>query len=151
RLLAVIASTRTFRLDSRLPETRNDEAYDAHKAQWAVFPITRMRPEQEGGALLQAASRTTIDYEPNSLVRTARAIGQIEFVDRYGDAGADEFDLRGGTTTQRLLMMNGEAVSDLTKGEDLLFSTAKRIGTLAPSDDEAVETCLLAVLTRRPT
>ncbi len=151
RLFAVIASTRAFRLESRLSETLNDESYDVHQAQLAVFPITRLRPEQVVGALLQSGSLTTIDYESNILVRTARAIGQIEFVERYGDAGADEFDPRGGTTTQRLLMMNGEAVSDLTKEEDLLFSTATRIGTLAPGDAEAVETCLLAVLTRRPT
>ncbi len=151
QLFAVIASTRAFRLESRLPETRNDEAYDEHKAQWAAFPITRLRPEQVVGALLQSGSLTTLDYESNILVRAARAIGQIEFVERYGDAGADEFDPRGGTTTQRLLMMNGEVVSDLTKEEDLLFSTATRIGTLAPGDAEAVDTCLLAVLTRRPT
>jgi len=150
RLLAVIACTRSFRLDSRLPEKTDDEVYGGHQAQWAVFPLTRLRPEQVVGALLQAGSLATIDYESNILVRTARAIGQLEFIERYGDAGADEFDLRGGTTTQRLLMMNGVAVNDITK-DDLLVSAATRIATLAPSDDQAVETCLLAVLTRRPT
>lgn len=150
RLLAVIASTRSFHLDSRLPDTNDGEAFSKYEEHWAVFPVTRMRPEQVVGSLLQSGSLTTIDYESNILVRTGRAIGQIEFIERYGDAGADEFDPRGGTTTQRLLMMNGEAVSDITK-DDLLTSAATRIATLAPSDDQAVETCLLAVLTRRPT
>jgi len=150
RLFAVIADTKAFRRESRLPEAFQDEMDLSHESRWAVFPITRLRPEQVVGALLQAGSLTTIDYESNILVRTARAIGQIEFVERYGDAGADEFDPRGGTTTQRLLMMNGQAVHDITE-DDLLTSAATRVATLAPSDAAAVETCLLAVLTRRPT
>ncbi len=75
-----------------------------------MFPLTRLRPEQVVGALLQSASLATIDYESNILIRAARAIGQNEFIERYGDSGADEFDSHGGTIPQRLLLMNGEIV-----------------------------------------
>ena len=60
-----------------------------------LFPLTRLRPEQVVGALLQSASLATIDSESHILVRLARAIGQNEFVKRYGDAGDEEFDDRG--------------------------------------------------------
>jgi hypothetical protein len=150
RLLAVIASTKAFGLDSRLPSTVSEERYPKHEAQWAVFPITRLRPEQVVGALLQSRSLATVDYESNILIRAGRTIGQIEFIERYGDAGPDEFDARGGTTAQRLLMMNGQLIGDLTK-DNLLMNAPAQIAALSTGDATAVETCLLAVLTRGPT
>lgn len=146
RMLVIIASTRAFRLDSRLEDS---DDVSKHTAAWAVFPLTRLRPEQVVGALLQSASLSTIDYESNILVRIARATGQNDFLARYGDAGADEFDAHGGTVPQRLLMMNGDIVSDKT-GDDLLGNAASKIALLAPDDEVAIETALLAVLTRRP-
>ncbi len=149
RLLAVIATTRAFRLDSRLTEDLPPETFDVRQRQWAVFPLTRLRPEQVVGALLQSASLATIDYESNILVRAGRAIGQREFIERYGDAGDDEFVDRGGTTTQRLLLMNGEIAHERTKDEILFAAT--QIAHFAPDDPTAIETALLTVLTRRPT
>jgi hypothetical protein len=154
RLIEVIASTEVFRLDSRL--ARGEAKYDAgagatpnQEAAWAVFPLTRLRPEQVVGALLQSASLATIDSSSNILVRLARTVGQTEFVRRYGDSGAEEFDPHGGTTPQRLIMMNGEIVSDRT-ADDLIGNAATRIAALAPDDNSAIETAVLAVLTRRP-
>jgi hypothetical protein len=163
RLLTVIAGTRAFRLDSRLaegpgaaaPAGASDDSPAAaderarRAAAWAIFPLTRLRPEQVVGAVLQSASLSTIDYESNILIRFARAAGQNDFIARYGDAGADEFDPRGGTIPQRLLMMNGQIVFEKTK-DDLLGNAASKIALLAPSDDVAIETALLATLTRRP-
>ncbi len=149
RLQAVIATTRVFRLDSRLPEELPAEEFAARERQWAVFPLTRLRPEQVVGALLQSASLATIDYESNILVRAGRAIGQREFIERYGDAGDDEFSDRGGTTTQRLLLMNGEIAHERTKDEILFAAT--QIARFAPDDPAAIETALLTVFTRRPT
>jgi hypothetical protein len=146
RLFAVMAATRVFRLDSKL--ALSDEAGTAtHEATWAVFPLTRLRPEQVVGALQQSASLATIDHQSHIVVRLAREIGQREFINRYGDAGADEFEARGGTIPQRLLMMNGQIVDNKTK-DSLLANAATQIAALAPDDDTAVETAMLAVLTR---
>jgi hypothetical protein len=152
RLLSIIAGTRVFRLDSRLATDQDAAAELArHEAAWAVFPLTRLRPEQVVGALLQSASLATIDSESHIVVRLARAVGQNEFIKRYGDSGAEEFDdLGGGTIPQRLLLMNGQLVEEKTK-DSLLANAATRIAAYAPDDAAAVETALLAVLSRRPT
>jgi hypothetical protein len=153
RLVEVIASTEVFALDSRLNDDASqggslqDGGTAAQEAAWAVFPLTRLRPEQVVGALLQSASLATIDSSSHIVVRLAREIGQRDFVKRYGDSGAEEFDTHGGTIPQRLLMMNGHIVHDKTK-DSLLANAAARIATLAPDDDAAVETAMLAVLTR---
>jgi len=154
RLLTVIASTRAFRLDSRRDQVDTDSRpaevpAEPVKPTWAEFPLTRLRSEQIVGALLQSASLSTIDYESNILIRLARAAGQRDFLTRYGDAGADEFEQRAGTTPQRLLMMNGEIVEDKTR-DNLLGNAASQIAALAPDDHTAIETAMLAVLTRRP-
>jgi Protein of unknown function (DUF1549)/Protein of unknown function (DUF1553) len=151
RLLEVIASTRAFRLDSKF-ETAGEMTPDEvtrRVTHWAVFPLSRLRPEQVVSAVQQSASLATIDYESNIIVRFARAIGQTEFVKRYGDTGADEFDDRSGTTAQRLLLMNGKIVGDKTS-DNLLSNAATQIAALAPDDSGAVETAMLAVLSRRP-
>jgi hypothetical protein len=155
RLIQVIASTRVFQLDSKLPGSSSsadagpDDSSGKHAAQWAVFPMTRLRPEQVIGALLQSASLSTIDSSSHIIVRLARSIGHSEFVKRYGDSGAEEFETHGGTIPQRLLLMNGDIVEDKTK-DSLLANAATRIAVLAPDDRSAVETAVLAVLTRRP-
>jgi hypothetical protein len=151
RMLEVIASTRAFRLDSaRDVDDLDENGRQEYERAWAAFPLTRLRPEQVIGAVLQSASLATIDYDSNILVRIARFAGQNEFVERYGDSGADEFEPHGGTTPQRLLMMNGDAIHGSTRN-NLLGNAASQIAALAPDDATAVETALLAVLTRRPT
>jgi hypothetical protein len=149
RLVAVIAATRAFRQDSRVEGELSADDLATREAAWAVFPLTRLRPEQVVGAIQQSASLSTIDYESNILVRFARAIGQSEFVERYGDSGADEFDEHGGTIPQRLLMMNGKIVHDQTKA-GLPTNAASQIAAFAPDDAAAIETAMLAVLSRRP-
>jgi len=161
RLLRVIAATEVFQLDSQASgpagladsassaSEENTGASSQQQAQWAVFPLIRLRPEQVVGALLQSASLSTIDYDSHIVTRVLRSVGQSGFVERYGDAGSDEFDDHGGTIPQRLLMMNGELVRDKTK-ENLVGNAATRIAKLAPDDRSAVETAYLAVLTRRP-
>jgi hypothetical protein len=150
RLLTVIASTRVFRLDSKsVADTEDEDDAAASPVAWAAFPLTRLRPEQVVGALLQSASLATIDADSQILVRLARAIGQREFVERYGNGGAEEFEPHGGTIPQRLLMMNGKIVGEKTK-DNLLGNAATQIAVLAPDDATAVETAFLAVLTRRP-
>ncbi len=146
RLVQVIAATQVFRLDSQAPF----EITKSHEEQWAVFPLTRLRPEQVVGGLLQSSLLATIDHESHIVVKLARAAGEKEFVERYGDAGEEELQPHGGTIPQRLLLMNGELVRDRTKNDNP-FTAANRIAMLAPDDAAAIETAYLAVLTRRPT
>lgn len=151
RLLRVIASTRAFRLESRArSDAAGGELTDAHRERWAAFPLGRLRPEQVSGALLQAASLSTIDAQSHVVVRLFRHLREREFIERYGDAGSEEFEPRAGTIPQRLLMMNGSLVQERI-GEGPLASACAQIAALAPSDDAAVETALLATLSRRPT
>jgi hypothetical protein len=145
RLVQLIAATEVFQLDS----AASHDITDDHELAWAVFPMTRLRPEQVAGSVLQAASVQTVDDRSNVFVRIARFAGERDFVLRYGDTGEDEFDGRGGTIPQRLILLNGALVEQKTRGE--LANAVARIALLAPDDRHAVETAYLAVLTRRPT
>ncbi len=148
RLIRSIALTEAFRLDS----ASNGDAGPTSTAEaaWAAFPITRLRPEQVAGALLQSASAETIDTDSPVFLRLATYGGVNEFVARHGDPGEEEFDLEGSSTIpQRLLMMNGDLVQKNIR-EDIANASA-RIAALAPDDRKAVEAAYLATLTRRPT
>jgi len=145
RLFTVIAKSRAFGLSSQA----DHELTEKHDKNWASFPITRLRPEQVAGGLLQTARLKTIDADAHILLRLARFEQTNEFVKRYGDTGEDEFDTHGGTTTQRLLMMNGDLIKKRTE-QDLVGNAATRIATLAPDDEKAIRSAYLAVLTRGP-
>jgi hypothetical protein len=145
RLIHTIVATEVYQLDSRA----DGEVTPAHERHGCVFPLTRLRPEQVAGGLIQSASLTTIDARTHILFRLARYAQENEFVKRYGDTGSDEFEDRGGTVTQRLLLMNGRLVHEKTK-ENPIANAATKIALLAPSVEKAVEAAYLAVLTRRP-
>jgi hypothetical protein len=144
RLIRTIAATQAFRLDSA-----GEEIDDEHEAAWAVFPLTRLRPEQVAGALFQSASLSTLGPQSHWFARLVLYTGRNDFVRRYGDTGEDEFDARAGTIPQRLLLMNGQIVREQLK--DGLLSASSNIAGLAPDDRKAVEAAYLVVLTRRPT
>jgi hypothetical protein len=145
RLIRVIASTEVFRLDSATEE----EASETEEKAWAVFPLTRLRPDQMVGGILQASSIATLDAESHILFRAIRLGQSNDFVKRYGDNGEDDFGGHGGTIPQRLLMMNGTLLDEKTK--DSPFNASMRIGWMAADDARAVEAVYLSVLTRRPT
>ena len=148
RLILAIAVSKPFRLSSIHPaETLAD--YQRHENAWAVFPLTRLRPEQVIGSMLQAASVKTIDQNSHLLVRTIRFFREKGFVNNYGDLGADELQDRSGTIAQALLRMNGKLSKELTDAN--LFSAAGRIADAAGNDENCLETLYLACLTRRPT
>jgi hypothetical protein len=144
RLAKVVAATDAYRLDS----AADHEITAEHEACWAAFPLTRLRPEQIAGAVEQAASLSTLDYESHIFNRIIRAAELNAFVKQYGDTGEDEFGEHGGTIPQRLLMMNGELVRDKTS--DGVFNAATRIAQLTPNDEAAVEAAYLTILSRRP-
>jgi len=145
RLFHLIAATEAFQRDS----AADHEITADHEKIWAAFPLTRLRPEQVVGSLEQAASLTTLDADTHILIRLATSAAREQFVKRYGDTGEDEFDGRGGTIPQRLLLMNGDLVLERTK--EALFNAATRIGWQAPDDRAAVRVAYLTVLTREPT
>ena len=144
RLILLIASTEVFRLDSAAPYEITDE----HDAALAVFPLTRLRPEQVIGNVIQSASVTTINQNSHVFTRLSRHFNERDFVKRYGDADDDEFAKAHGTIPQRLLMMNGDLVDSKLREE--LLNASTQIAMFAP-DDAAVDTAYLTVLTRRPT
>lgn len=145
RLILMIASTEVFRLDS----AASFEITDDHEATLAVFPLTRLRPEQVIGNVIQAANVKTIDQNSHVFVRISRYFNEKDFVKRYGDSDDDEFGKAHGTIPQRLLMMNGDLVDGKAKEE--LLNASAQIAMFAPDDGAAVETAYLSVLTRRPT
>jgi hypothetical protein len=145
RLVKVIVTTEAFRRDS----ASDQEVTETHERLLTVFPMTRLRPEQVAGSVIQAASVETLDQDSHVFVQLLRFNQEREFVQRYGDTGDDEFDGRGGTIPQRLLLMNGDLVHERTK-EDLGNASAQ-IASLALNDDKAVELAYLTLLSRRPT
>ncbi|MCX4244519.1 DUF1549 domain-containing protein [Paraliomyxa miuraensis] len=150
RLCRVIAATEAFGRESRAPSAEDDEPrLEARLSTWAEFPLTRLRPEQMVGALLQSASLSTVDHESHVVIKLARFVQEREFVRRYGDAGEDELEPDAGTIPQRLLMLNGDLVHRRTR-DDLVGNAATRIAMLTDDDARAIEVAYLAVLTRRP-
>ena len=149
RLIRVIAATRVFSLDSKMPAARSVPTLEQEKY-WAAFALSRLRPEQVAGSILQAASLKAIDTDSHIIFRLSRAFQQGDFIKRYGDIGEDEFYIQGGTIPQRLLMMNGELVHERIK-DNLVANAATRILATAPNDAKVVEATYLAVLSRRPT
>lgn len=146
RLIRLIVASDVFQRDSR----GEFEITEEHEKSWAVFPLTRLRPEQISGALIQAASLKTIDGQAHVLMRIAMFGQTNQFVQRYGDLGEDEFTARGTTIPQRLLLMNGNLVKERTQPNELV-SASTRIANLAGRPEKQVEAAYLAVLTRRPT
>jgi hypothetical protein len=145
RLILLIACTEVFQRASAADFDISDE----HEQTWAVFPLSRLRPEQIIGSVIQAASVKTINQQSHVFTRLLRYFNERDFVKRYGDIDDDEFTRSPGTIPQRLLMMNNPLVNERAK-EDLLNASAQ-IAMFAPSDAAAVETAYLAILTRRPT
>jgi hypothetical protein len=108
-----------------------------------------LRPEQVAGGIIQASYVATIDSQSHFFIRMGR-FGQLnEFLNRYGDTGEDDFEGRGGTIPQRLLLMNGELTRERIKEE--LLSASSRIAHHPLDDERAIEVTYLTVLTRRPT
>jgi hypothetical protein len=150
RLVRIIAHSTPFRRESRLDPASGDGASsDSHAETGAVFPLTRLRPEQVAGSVIQAASLTTIDQQAHLIFRLGRYFGENDFIKRYGDVGEDELTDVGSTIPQRLLMMNGKLVTEKTR-QNPLMNAVTQIGQLSPDDTVAIEATYLTVLTRLP-
>ncbi len=146
RLIRIIAASDVYQLDSGA----EFEITPAHEEQWAVYPVTRLRPEQVAGSVVQSSSLPTIDAQAHLFSQLGKFIQTAQFVQRYGDLGEDEFIDRGGTIPQRLLMMNGELVKERTDAGNAVQNASTRIAMVTLDNEKAVETAYLATLTRRP-
>lgn len=159
RLILTIAGSKPFRLDSQHSDDRDvASSEDRAKAgdqigrltsNWATFQLTRLRPEQVIGAMLQSGSVRTIDRNSHLIVRVMRFFRENDFVNQYGDLGEDELDEHPGTIPQALLRMNGELPEEISSASP--FSAAGRILAVAHDDETCLETCFLICATRRPT
>lgn len=146
RLVRLIVATDAFQRDSRA----DFPISPAHEEHWAVFPLTQLRPEQVAGSMFQASKLTAIDSS-SSIVTQLKSFGdQQDFLRRFGDRGEDEFDSEAVTIAQRLVMMNGNLVTERTK-VDLVNNASTRIATLVGDDREAIRLAYLASLNRLPT
>jgi hypothetical protein len=145
RLIRLMVASEAFARDSRA----GFEITDEHEQAWASFPLSRLRPEQMAGSLIQAASLTTLNGQAHVFQRIAKFTQTREFVERYGDLGEDEFTEHGSTIPQRLLMMNGNLVKERTEPNPVMSATG-RIALLAGRPEKQVEAAYLATLSRRP-
>ena len=145
RLIRIIAASEPYQLGSEA----DFEITPEHEKVWAAFPVTRLRPEQVAGSVIQSSSLPTINAQAHLFSQLGKFFQTGEFVQRYGDLGENEFIDRGGTIPQRLIMMNGELVTGRTGGNPLQNASA-RIMMVTTSPEKAVETAYLATLTRRP-
>jgi hypothetical protein len=148
RLIAIIALSEPFQRSSR--DTEGKTIDYRHYEAYAAYPLTRLRPEQVAGGILQAASLKAIDAESHIFTRVIKYLQGNEFVQRYGDVGSDEFGVHGGTIPQRLLMMNGKMVSERTD-DNLVMNAAAQLSIATEDTDKSIESAYLALLTRRPT
>lgn len=148
RLIKIIALSKPFRRSSRHEiDTESELARAEHS--WAVFPLTRLRPEQAAGAMLQSSSLKTIDQNSHLVTRFFRFVNENDFIKYYGDLGEDELENQTVTISQTLLQLNGKFSNDLSKADP--FHSAGRIAALCSDDKECVETCFLVCLSRNPT
>lgn len=144
-LIRVITGSRVFRLSSEA----DFEITPAHEANWSVFPLVRLRPEQVAASVIQAARVKTVDRDSSLVVQLQKFGGINDFVTRYGDIGEDEFEQESVTITQRLLMLNGDLVREHGDGNPVLNSTS-HINMFSRSDAEAIENIYICVLNRFP-
>ncbi len=152
RTLRIIVHTATFQRTSEQPtaalESPPKTSGPKPEESWAEFPLTRLRPEQVIGALTQAASLRSIDEQANIVTQLVTFARELDFIKRYGDAGADEFRDRAGTIPQSLLLMNNKIVQSLLRPD--FMNASHRIAKLSKDDAQAIEITFLALLTRRP-
>jgi hypothetical protein len=158
RTLRVLTALEVFRLDSRAEVVASEvamteggpEPESSTVVHWNVFPFTRLRPEQLAYSIAQASSLETIDPQSSPLMAFIRSVGRAEFVRRFGDAGEAELSPAVGTIPQQLLLLNGKAVREATKGVNPV-NASWCVAALSPDDERAVEAAYLTVLSRLPT
>ncbi|QDT38155.1 DUF1549 domain-containing protein [Stratiformator vulcanicus] len=147
RLIRLIASTSAFRAASAI-EGIDQSRFETAQDEWRIFPVSRLRPEQIIGSMLQAVQIRTADADDQFLFRLIRFVRERDFVDAYGDPGDEVPADASATIPQALLRMNGRFTRELTEANP--FTGTGRISAFSSDVDTAVATAFLCVLTRRP-
>lgn len=147
-LIQTIAASNAFRLDSTHPTEDSDELA-ALEETWAVFPLTRLRPEQIIGSIIQASWVQTVDQNSHLVVRFMRFTKENDFIKEYGDLGDQELDEQTGTVPQALLRMNSDMTRDAIK-TDLMTATT-RIAGMCRNDASIIDTAYRVCFCREPT
>jgi len=147
-LVCVIVQSDVFRLRSDVPESADDD-YESMDANWAVFPLVRLRPEQVIGSMFQAGNILTIDQNSHVFTRFARFLNENDFLKQYGEIADDELLRQTGTIPQALLRMNGRFTRNLTQAE--LLTSAGQILSFSDADEATIDNSFLTCLTRLPT
>lgn len=158
RLVRTILSTRVFQRDSRIDEAtianateqERDELTQKHEDCWAVFPLTQLRPEQVAASIHQACRIKVVDGSSSIFSQLEMFGGINDFTQAYGDKGEDEFVQQSVTIPQRLLVMNGNYISERIDNNPIT-NASTRIAQLTSDDKVAVETAYLSTLNRLPT
>lgn len=145
RLIRLIVESDAFQRDSRA----DFEVLEKHEQCWAVFPISQLRPEQVAGSLFQACTLTALDSTSSIFIQLKVFGDTQDFLKRFGDRGEDDFEADAVTIPQRLIMMNGNIITERTK-VDLVANAATRIATMVRDNSAVVEATFLAVLNRYP-
>ena len=89
-----------------------------------------MRPEQIARSITQSCSVTTIDASSHIVTQLQQFLQQNEFIRRYGDTGEDEFGNRGGTITQRLMLMNGKLAHEVPEFNPMVTNASSQISAV---------------------
>ena len=156
RMIMTITSSKPFRLKSvveadyeSLADVSYEEMISSLDESWGLFPMTRLRPEQIIGSMLQASSIQTIDQNSHMFTRFQRFTNERDFVNEYGDLGDQELVEQTGTIPQALLRMN----SNMTRAsvESGLLSACGRISNFCETNKHALEASYLVCLARQPT
>ncbi|MEE3285455.1 MAG: DUF1549 domain-containing protein [Planctomycetota bacterium] len=152
-LIRTIATSRPFRLDSRILNADATELpledIQHYQEAWAVFPLVRLRPEQVIGAMLQSASIKTIERNSHLFIRAQRFFGEQDFVADYGDLGPEELSDQTGTIPQSLLKMNGRLARELIQPGTFAATSAIARATVG-NDTLCLVTCFEVCLGRHP-
>ncbi|MEL7337027.1 MAG: DUF1549 domain-containing protein, partial [Planctomycetota bacterium] len=81
RVIRAIAYSSPFQRDSR---SFDFDITQAHEDAWAAFPLSRLRPEQVAGCIVQASRLKTIDDQSSILTQLQSFNSINDFITRYG-------------------------------------------------------------------
>lgn len=145
-LIRIIAGSQAMQQSS---ETSADDTLTRRlDKQNALFPLTRLRPEQVVGSIFQSSLVATIDQDSPPIVRFRRLIAETEFIREFGDIGEDELMEQGVTVSQTLLRMNGKLSRESTQAG--LLTGPSQLLSFCSTDDSLIENAYLMCLTRYP-
>jgi hypothetical protein len=150
RLVRVMVATSVYQIDSQWSQSdsvQTEQIDEAYERNWAVFPISQLRPEQMAAAVHQACRLKTIDASSSILSQLEMFGGVNDFTAAYGSRGEDEFAEQSVTVPQRLLMMNGKYLSERIDNNPIM-NASTRIAGLAKDDATAVQTAFVSTLNR---